>query len=342
MTKPFAHRSFASQTLAWQTLAWQTLACLGAILALAAFTASGVHAQTAASTPAASSQAKAKKAHAKRPAKPKGIQVLDPLSPMPKPPPLPITEADWRTPDPDNLLVIDTDKGRIVAELYPEVAPETVARIKTLARQHFYDGQTFFRVIDNFMDQTGDPKNVGTGGSSLPDVKAEFTFRRDKAFPFVQVSSPSGEVVGISRALPVASQPDVVMAMTEDGKATAWPEFCPGVLGFARDASPDSGNSQFFLMRGAYPSLEKRYTGFGRVIAGQNVVDAIKVGEPVAQPQDVMTRVRLGTDLPAGETLNVRVLDPQKPAFRVLVDRLRENEGADFSVCDIVLPSQVR
>ena len=114
------------------------------------------------------------------------------------------------------------------------------------------------------------------------------------------------------------------------------------MLGFARDASPDSGNSQFFLMRNAYPSLEKRYTGFGRVIVGQDVVTAIKVGEPVAQPQDVMTRVRLGSDLPPGETLNVRVLDPQKPAFHVLLDRLRESEGADFSVCDIVLPSQVR
>ena len=267
--------------------------------------------------------------------------VLDPLTPTPPPPPLPITEADWRTPDPDNLLVIDTDKGRIIAELSPEAAPATVARIKALARQHFYDGQTFFRVIDNFMDQTGDPKNDGTGGSTLPDVKAEFTFRRDHATPFVRTSDPSGAVTGLMGALPIESQPDVIMAMTDDGKAAAWPLFCPGVLGFARAAGPDSGNSQFFLMRGAYPSLEKRYAAFGRVIEGQAVVTAIKTGEPVLQPQDKMTRVRLGDDLPADEALHVRVLDPTKPAFAALLARARDEKGADFSVCDLQLPSKV-
>ena len=87
-------------------------------------------------------QAKPRKTRAAAaPVIPKGG--LDPLSPMAPPPPLPITEADWRTPDPDNLLVIDTNKGRIIAELTPEAAPETVTRIKTLAKQHFYDGQTF-------------------------------------------------------------------------------------------------------------------------------------------------------------------------------------------------------
>ena len=304
-------------------------------LALAALSilclASGAGAQTA---------PKPKARHA-RPS-PMHPQVLDPLTPTPPPPPLPITEADWRTPDPANLLVIDTNKGRIIAELTPEAAPDTVARIKTLAHQHFYDGQSFFRVIDGFMDQTGDPKNKGDGGSTLPDVKGEFTFRRGHDTPFVQVADPVGEVSGVMGALPVVSQPEVIMAMTADGKATAWPVFCPGVLGMARENTPDSGNSQFFLMRAAYPALEKRYAGFGRVISGQAVVNAIKTGEPVPPPQDQMLRVRMGDDLPAGETLNVRVLDPTKPAFKVLVARARDEKGADFSVCDLDLPSQVK
>jgi peptidylprolyl isomerase len=299
-----------------------------AALALA-FTAAGAH---------AAPKPKKKKA---APA-PHGRLILDPLTPTPPPPPLPITEADWRTPDPDNLLIIDTDKGRIIAELTPDAAPDTVARIKTLAKQHFYDGQTFFRVIDGFMDQTGDPKNDGTGGSTLPDVKGEFTFRRDHNAPFVPVAEPTGAVTGLLGVLPVESQPNAIMALTNDGKASAWPLFCPGVLGFARSASPDSGNSQFFLMRATYPALEKRYTAFGRVIAGQDVVTAIKTGEPVAQPQDSMTRVRLGDDLPPGEALHVRVLDPSKAAFKVLVARQRDEKGADFSVCDLQLPSEVK
>ena len=285
--------------------------------------------------------AAAKKKKPKAPPPPRHL-ILDPLTPTPPPPPLPITEADWRTPDPDNLLVVDTNKGRIIAELTPQAAPETVARIKTLARQHFYDGQTFFRVIDGFMDQTGDPKNTGSGGSTLPDVKGEFTFRRDHNLPFVQVAGPSGAAVGLIGVLPVESQPDAMMALTNDGKASAWAQFCPGVLGMARETGPDTGNSQFFFMRAAYPALEKRYTGFGRVIAGQDVVDAIKTGEPVPDPQDRMIRVRLADDLPPGETVNVRVLDPNKPAFKVLVARARDDKGADFSVCDLQLPSQVK
>src|SRR5699024_1671169 len=82
--------------------------------------------------------------------------------------------ADWRTPNPDDVIVIDTNKGRIIVELVPEVAPDFSERVRDLAREHFYDGQTFFRVIEDFMDQTGDPENRGTGGSTQPDVKAEF------------------------------------------------------------------------------------------------------------------------------------------------------------------------
>src|SRR3712207_3943233 len=62
---------------------------------------------------------------------------------------------DWRATDPENVLVIDTTKGRILVEMSPEAAPEHVARIKLLARQKFYDGVVFHRVIDWFMSQTG-------------------------------------------------------------------------------------------------------------------------------------------------------------------------------------------
>ncbi len=75
----------------------------------------------------------------------------------------------------DNLLNIDTKYGRIVIELLPDVAPKHVERIKTLASRGFYDNVVFHRVIDGFMAQTGDPTGTGTGGSDLPDLKAEFS-----------------------------------------------------------------------------------------------------------------------------------------------------------------------
>ncbi len=76
--------------------------------------------------------------------------------------------------DPENTLILETSKGKVVIQLRPDLAPKHVERIKTLARENFYDGIVFHRVIDGFMAQTGCPKGVGTGGSKLPNLAAEF------------------------------------------------------------------------------------------------------------------------------------------------------------------------
>jgi peptidylprolyl isomerase len=76
--------------------------------------------------------------------------------------------------DPENTLIIETSKGKVVIALRPDLAPGHVERIKTLARKGFYDGIVFHRVIDGFMAQTGCPKGTGTGGSNYPNLKAEF------------------------------------------------------------------------------------------------------------------------------------------------------------------------
>lgn len=76
--------------------------------------------------------------------------------------------------DPENTLVLDTTKGKVVIECLPERAPNHVEHIKELAREEFYDGVVFHRVIDDFMAQGGDPTGTGTGGSSKPNLKAEF------------------------------------------------------------------------------------------------------------------------------------------------------------------------
>ncbi len=78
------------------------------------------------------------------------------------------------TRDPENTLYLELKDGRVVIELRPDLAPNHVARIKQLAREKFYDGIVFHRVIEGFMAQTGDPTGTGAGGSKLPDLKAEF------------------------------------------------------------------------------------------------------------------------------------------------------------------------
>ena len=76
--------------------------------------------------------------------------------------------------DPENTLYLELETGRVVIELRPDLAPNHVARIKELAREHFYDGVVFHRVIDGFMAQTGDPTGTGTGGSGQK-LRAEFS-----------------------------------------------------------------------------------------------------------------------------------------------------------------------
>jgi peptidylprolyl isomerase len=77
--------------------------------------------------------------------------------------------------NPENTVYLQLKDGTVVIQLRPDLAPKHVARIKELVRQHFYDGLVFHRVIDGFMAQTGDPTGTGNGGSSLPNLPAEFT-----------------------------------------------------------------------------------------------------------------------------------------------------------------------
>ena len=83
--------------------------------------------------------------------------------------------------DPENTLIMETTKGKVVIELRPDLAPKHVERIKQLAREGFYDGIVFHRVIDGFMAQTGCPKGTGTGGSKYPNLHGRVQRRAARA-----------------------------------------------------------------------------------------------------------------------------------------------------------------
>ncbi len=269
--------------------------------------------------------------------------VADAARPVTAPAPVaPPGAADWRTPDPQNVVVIDTNKGRIVIEMEPRVAPKTVAQVRDLVREKFYDGRAFFRVIDNFMDQTGDPTDTGTGGSSKPNLPPEFTFRRGSDTPMVAVYKENGLEQGFVGGMPVVSQTLDLALLTADNRVTAYGTFCAGVAGMARSDAPDSGNSQFYLMRATTPALDQKYTPWARVIAGMDVVKAIKTGEPAPPPQDKMTTVRLLADMPAADRPKIRVIDPAGPWFKAAAARLGADKVVGASICDLDTPSEVK
>tara|TARA_B100000989_G_C19419216_1_gene417864 strand:- start:299 stop:859 length:561 start_codon:yes stop_codon:yes gene_type:complete len=145
----------------------------------------------------------------------------------------------------ENIMILKLKDGEVKIELYEDVAPNHVKRIKELANSGKYDNVVFHRVIDGFMAQTGDVKfgnssssdfnlaRAGMGGSDLPDLKQEFN------------------------SLPHER----------------------GTLSMARSSDPDSANSQFFICFKAAPFLDRQYTVFGKVIDGMDYVDKIKRGD---------------------------------------------------------------
>ena len=163
--------------------------------------------------------------------------------------------------DPENTILMELKDGTVAIELLPEIAPQHVERMKTLARSGAYDGVVFHRVIDGFMAQSGDVANgnvdkggdlrrAGTGGSDLPNLPAEFSrIPHDR-----------------------------------------------GTLGAARSANPNSANSQFFINFRDNHFLNGQYTVYGRVVAGMEFVDAIVRGEPPASP-DKMISVKVAADV---------------------------------------------
>ena len=145
----------------------------------------------------------------------------------------------------ENIMILKLKDGDVKVELFPDVAPNHVKRIKELADNGKYDNVVFHRVIDGFMAQTGDVKfgnsssddfnlsRAGMGGSDLPDLKQEFS------------NLPHDR----------------------------------GTLSMARSSDPNSANSQFFICFKPAPFLDNQYTVFGKVIEGMELVDKIKKGD---------------------------------------------------------------
>jgi len=257
----------------------------------------------------------------------------------------------WRTVEPDNLMIIDTKYGDIGVELYPEVAPKHVEQIKSLTREDFYNDVPFHRVIDGFMNQTGDGSNGnGTGDSDLPNIPAEFTFRRGAEMPFTLVSAMKigqGDVgVGFYKALPIASQPTSGAALSpeKDNKVSAFGLHCKGVTSMARTSDPNSANSQFFLMRGKAEHLDTQYSIWGTTVMGYDLLEKPIVGTVGQIPDwlpDRMNKVEIASDLPEADRPTVQVLRTDHPAFQAWLKTQKKADGTFPEICDLEIPSRV-
>lgn len=243
---------------------------------------------------------------------------------------------DWRPVDPERLFIFDTNKGRILIEAFPEVAPNHVAHFAAITRSGDYDGTSFHRVIDDFMAQGGDIFALKGRESGQPNVKGEFTFRRDVAkMPLEATIGPEDSAKhGYYHGVPIQTQPSFFAEMSVDGLVESSIPHCASIVSTARTSDPDSANGQFFLMRGYSPHLDRLYSSWGRVIEGQDVVMSIKTGSQqnngsVTNP-DILESARIAADLPEAERPKAYVLRTDTDTFRAALEAKGE-----VNICEL-------
>lgn len=252
----------------------------------------------------------------------------------------------WRAVDPQNLIIFETTKGQIVLELLPEVAPAHAEQFRNYVQQGLYDDTPFHRVLKDFMAQGGDIEQRRGAEVMLEPTAAEFTIRRKPSeMPLDTIGPADSARFGFYKGFPIQSQAQFLAELSFDGQVETWIPHCEGVLstarlgeqpGISKERAENSGNAQFFLISGKGRHLDKDYTAKGRVIAGLDVVKAIKLGPPgdgfpIANP-DVLKTARLAADLPEGERLQAFVQRTNTPEWAI---RLAEADRQGSDICDL-------
>ncbi len=258
--------------------------------------------------------------------------------------------SDWRALDPANTLYLELESGRVIIELAPQFAPQHVANIRTMAKEHFWDGLSIYRSQDNFVVQFGDPegedatqaKSLGTAKTKLP---AEFQ-RDAKGLAFERLPDSDGwaKEVGFVDGFPVGRDP-------QDGKA--WLAHCYGALGAGRSNDEDSSiGAELYVATGQSPrQLDRNITVVGRVVKGMDKLSVIPRGpDPMGFYEDAAQRtkiktIRLASEVPAAERTALELLRSDSKTFREATEA-RRNRRDDFykrpaghiDLCNVPLP----
>jgi peptidylprolyl isomerase len=255
---------------------------------------------------------------------------------------------DWRTPDPDDLLYMELDAGRVVIELAPRFAPAHVANIRALARGGYWDGLSINRSQDNFVVQWGDPaepenrRAIGGADATLP---AEFTTAAE-GLPFTVLPDVDGWApeVGFSAGFPAARDP---------AAGQAWLAHCYGTLGAGRDMAADSSNgTELYVVIGQSPrQLDRNITTVGRVLQGMELLSVLPRGTgPLGFYEDPARRtpiraIRLASTVPAAERTDIQVLRTDTPLFAELVEARRNRRddwykrpAGHIDLCNVPVP----
>lgn len=258
------------------------------------------------------------------------------------------TAADWRTPDPENVLYLELASGRVVFELAPAFAPHHVANVRALVRERYFDGLSIVRVQDNYVVQWADPDARRPIQAAQRSLAPEFE-RASAGLPFTALPDTDSYApeVGFSDGFPVA----------RDGAGSAWLVHCYGMLGAGRDTPPESGGgTELYAVIGHSPrQLDRNVTLLGRVIWGIERLSALPRGSgPLGfyeKPTDYVPilRMRVAADVPAGERTELELLRTEGATFAALVEARRNRREEWFfraagriEICNVPLVARLR
>ncbi len=248
-----------------------------------------------------------------------------------KPSPAEILEnsaaSDWRALDPENLLYIDLERGRVVVALATRLAPAHVAQIKALAREEFYDGLSFYRVIDGFVAQGGDALETREIKTAAKTMKAEFDqpLTADIAFDAIDDADGYAAKVGFVDSLPAG--------IDAAGEAI-WHLHCTGAFAFGRNNEPDSASTEFYITLQPQRYLDRNLSVFGRVVEGMEYLQALRRVSPPQSADDDMGEtilsMRIAADLPEAERTALEILDSSTETFAAYYESRRNRPEAFF------------
>lgn len=235
-------------------------------------------------------------------------------------------DRDWVEIPAEDLLLVDTPRGRIVIALVPEMAIHTVENVRKLARSGFYDGLAFIRAQEDYVAQWGDADGTKPIVGAEKTVKAEFT-RTPAGLEFYRLPEADtyAPEAGFVRGFPAAR-----------GHDEAWLVHCYGMVGVGRDEHADSGSgSDLYMVIGHAPRhLDRNVTLIGRVVEGMSIISTLPRGtEPMgfyATPAErtALERVRVVADLPEAERPRYRMLRNDSTSFADLIEARRNRTDA--------------
>ncbi len=250
--------------------------------------------------------------------------------------------ADWRVLDPENMLVIELERGRVVIALSDTLAQNHVSQVKALAREGFYDGLSFYRVIDGFVAQGGDVFETREIKNAETSLAAEFEEIVGDTFPFDALSLVDGYAaeIGFSQSLPVGRDPET---------NSAWHLHCTGAFAFGRTNERDSASTEFYIALQPQRYLDRNLSVFGRVVEGMEHLQALRRVAPAQTPEDdtgeTILSMRVAADLPEGERPALEIMRSDTQTFTEYVES-RSNRPEEFfyfrpdhvDVCAIAIP----